>query len=74
MTRAISRRRLLGAALAGAGLGLIGCNSDEPKAGYLGFMERWDQRVPGSGSVLATNVSATRPSRLVTFARAVGNR
>ncbi len=44
----IGRRRLLGAALAGAGLGLIGCKSDEPKAGYLGVAEALgDQRVQG---------------------------
>jgi DMSO/TMAO reductase YedYZ molybdopterin-dependent catalytic subunit len=43
----LSRRRFLGGTLAGAAGALVGCSSGEPRTGFLGAMERVNERVQG---------------------------
>ncbi len=52
----ITRRRLLGGAVAGAAL--AACNGREPTAGLLGVMGRWNDRVQGA---LLSGREAPRP-------------
>jgi DMSO/TMAO reductase YedYZ molybdopterin-dependent catalytic subunit len=42
--RDLSRRQLLTRTLPGAAF-LVACDSSRPKAGFLGFMERWNERL-----------------------------
>jgi DMSO/TMAO reductase YedYZ molybdopterin-dependent catalytic subunit len=46
MSLLLSRRRLI--AGAGAALGALGCEIERPRAGLLGVMDRWNERVQGA--------------------------